>query len=121
MGEMSNEVNGQTSDGFHTFDELYEFRMLYHAHWVGQADRTAVQRGLRRTTVKSWKHSDGEPCFGGGWFIVVTQTAEGQVSNHYEAKHWDLFRVPEVDTPPEFDGHSAADVLVRLRALLEES
>ncbi|SCF79133.1 hypothetical protein GA0115255_106492 [Streptomyces sp. Ncost-T6T-2b] len=25
---------GSISDGFHSFDELYEFRLLYHAHAV---------------------------------------------------------------------------------------
>lgn len=100
---------GDVSDGFHTFSELYEFRMLYHAAFVEGLDNT----------VKSWRHSDGELCFGGGWFIVVTDLPTGQISNHYEARHWDLFKVPEVDTPPKYDGHTPLDVLARLRGLLE--
>lgn len=24
-------INGETSDGYHTFNELYEFRMIYNA------------------------------------------------------------------------------------------
>lgn len=116
------EVDGSTSDGYHTFDELYEFRMLYHASFVRALGLYyAVAAQPNNPTVKSWKHSDGELCFGGGWFIVVTDTPEGQISNHYEAKHWDLFQVPEVETPPEFDGHTAADVLTRLRAILGAS
>lgn len=59
----------ELSDGHHTFKELYEYRTLLHAHavygWV--ADGVDV--------VKSWKHSDGERCFGGGWFIVTAEAA----------------------------------------------
>lgn len=34
--------------------------------------------------MKSWRHHDGEKCFGGGWFIVTTRLPTGQVSNHYQ-------------------------------------
>jgi len=113
------EITGSTSDGYHTFDELYEFRMLYHAAFVN-ALPTYQGRSLTPTTVKSWKHSDGEPCFDGGWFIVVTTLPTGQISNHYEANNWNLFDVSEVDLPPAYDGHDASDVLNRLQAYLTE-
>ena len=106
--------DGTASDGFHTFKELYEFRMLYHAiaakHWLESGAHV----------VKSRKHSDGELCFGGGWFVVSAQLKSGQVTNHYEDKHWDLFKIPEVDTPPEWDGHDSSDVLSRLMESLAE-
>lgn len=104
------EINGQTSDGYHTFDELYEYRMLYNAH----AARGWLAAGI--PVVKSRFHSDGEPCFGGGWFIVTATLPTGQVSNHYREEHWDLFAVPAVDLPPEYDGHTPADAAKRLRA-----
>ncbi|GAA3600869.1 hypothetical protein GCM10022223_15660 [Kineosporia mesophila] len=105
---------GSISDGFHTFDELYEFRLLYHAHAV----RAWLAAGY--PVVRSWKHYDGEPCFGGGWFIVVAQLPTGQVSNHYRTANWSLFAgVPEAGTAPEWDGHNVADVARRMRALLE--
>lgn len=99
---------GNISDGYHTFDELYEYRMLYNAH--------AAQGWLRQghEVVKSWRHSDGEFCFGGGWFIVTAELPTGQVSNHYAAEHWRLFDVPAVDLPPEWDGHTPADAADRL-------
>ncbi|MEU8867819.1 hypothetical protein [Streptomyces umbrinus] len=104
---------GSISDGFHTFDELYEFRRLYHAHAV------RAWLAARYPVVRSWKHHDGEPCFGGGWFIVVAQLPTGQVSNHYRANSWSLFGdVPEVETAPVWDGHSTTDVARRLRTLL---
>lgn len=101
---------GQISDGYHTFDELYEYRMLYNAH----AATGWVAAGY--PVVKSWRHSDGELCFGGGWFIVTAELPSGQVSNHYAAEHWELFTVPEVELPPEYDGHTPQDAADRLRA-----
>jgi hypothetical protein len=103
-------VNGSTSDGYHTFDELYEFRKAYNAALFNEL--AANNRGHVH---KSWKHHDGEPCFGGGWFIVVAVLPDGQISNHYEAKDWDLFRVAETEKALfEFDGHTGADVIARL-------
>lgn len=110
MTELS---EGRLSDGYHTHKELYAHRMLLTAHAVlGWA-------AAGYTVVKSWKHSDGEPCFGGGWFIVVAiLPSVGQVSYHYQAQHWDLFDIDEVETPPTFDGHTPDDVLARLKASL---
>lgn len=111
--EVPPKVTGETSDGHHTFAELYEYRMLYHAHAaLGWLD-------CQYDVVKSWRHADGEECFGGGWFIVTAQLPTGQVSNHYEAKYWDLFKVPEAETAPEWDGHTPAQAAERLRAYLE--
>ena len=67
---------------------------------------------------KSWRHSDGELCFGGGWFIVSAMLPTGLISNHYQAEDWDLFKVPEVEKALyEFDGHTSQDVLHRLKNL----
>lgn len=104
--------SGEASDGYHTHNELYEYRMLYHAHAV----RHWLACGYPVT--KSWKHADGELCFGGGWFIVTAQLPAGQVSNHYPAKDWELFDVPEVERPAPWDGHTPQEAAVRLRAAL---
>ena len=112
-------IDGNTSDGFHTFNELYEFRMLYNAALFNEWYNWESQYGGNKFPHKSWRHSDGELCFGGGWFVVSAQLPTGQITNHYEAKDWDLFRIPEVDTAAEWDGHTAQDVAKRLRAYLE--
>lgn len=100
------------ADEHHTMDELYDYRMLYNAlafnSWASHRTHPVV---------KSWTHSDGEPCFGGGWFIVVAVLPTGLVSNHYRAEHWDLFHVRE-DTPPEHDGHTPEIAAERMRQLL---
>ncbi len=103
-------VNGSTSDGYHTFDELYEFRKAYNAAFFNELAATN-----RCHVHKTWKHHDGELCFGGGWFMVAAVLPDGQISNHYEAKDWDLFRVAETEKALfEFDGHTGADVIARL-------
>lgn len=96
-------------DRHHTISELYTYRMLYNAHAANEWASNGTY-----PVVKSWNHSDGEPCFGGGWFIVVVTLPEGQVSNHYKAEHWDLFNVPAVDLPPEYDNHTPQDASSRL-------
>jgi len=97
------------SDGYHTFEELYEFRKAYNV---------ALFNVLNYDVHKSWRHHDGELCFGGGWFIVVAVLPTGQISNHYEAKDWDLFKIPETEKAKyEFDGHTGQDVIERLLKL----
>lgn len=110
-------VDGNTSDGYHTFNELYDFRKLFNALLFNEWAWHEAQYGGTFKPVKSKRHSDGELCFGGGWFIVVAQLPVGQISNHYELKDWDLFQIPEVDKAPEWDGHTPQDVLKRLAEL----
>lgn len=116
------------SDGYHTFEELYEFRKMYNAalfnEW-GKENNNKIdytKEGFtdppKYNVHKSWKHHDGELCFGGGWFIVSAMLSTGQISNHYPAEDWDLFRIPEVEKALfSFDGHTGKDVLERLKNL----
>jgi len=116
VARMAQKVTGETSDGYHTFNELYEFRKLYNAalfnEWASQA---------KYSTYKSKLHSDGKEPFGGGWFIVGAQLPTGQITNHYELKDWDLFIVPTVPRGAEWDGHTPQDVAERLRRLSQEA
>jgi len=101
------------SDGYHTFGELYEFRKVFNAALFNE-----WQKQGKYDVHKSRKHHDGELCFGGGWFIVVAVLPTGQISNHYEEKDWDLFKIDEFETAMfPFDGHTSQDVLTRLCAL----
>jgi len=105
-------IDENTSDGYHTFKELYEYRMLYNAllfnEWAKQG-KNQVHKSLR--------HSDGQPCFGGGWFVVVAQTPAGQITNHYEMKDWDNFQVGIVNKAAEWDGHTPQEAAKRLNKL----
>ena len=109
------DVRGNYSDGYHTFNELYEFRKTYNAALFNEWAKFDIPQ---YNVHKSIRHHDGEYCFGGGWFIVVAILPTGQISNHYELKDWDLFKVPAKDRALfEFDGHTSADVVARLNAL----
>lgn len=92
---------GEVSDGFHTFNSLYHQRLILFATLVN---------AFPTLSWKSRKHHDGEVPFGGGWFIVGIDTPAGQYTYHYEDKDWDIFQCPEVETAPEWDGHTDKDV-----------
>lgn len=106
-------VTGETSDGYHTFNELYRFRLLYNAALFNEWAITG-----KYDVHISLKHSDGEYCFGGGWFVAVAQLPTGQITNHYELKDMPLFsNVDQRERAAEYDGHTPQDVLTRLTQL----
>lgn len=108
-------ITENTSDGYHTFKELYEFRKVYNAALFNQWAKFDIPY---YDVHKSWKHHDGEFCFGGGWFIVVAILPSGQISNHYAAEDWDLFKIPIAEKAKyPFDGHTPQDVIERLKNL----
>ena len=108
--EIKPKVLGEVSDGYHTFNELYEYRMLYNAALFNEF----AKQGLYDVH-KSRKHSDGEYPFGdSNWFIVIAELPTGQISNHYEMKDWDKFQIPEKPLANKWDGHSPKDVADKL-------
>ena len=101
---------GEFSDGYHTFNELYDYRKAYNAAFFNEL----AKQGLYDVH-KSRLHSDGEIPFGDdNWFIVMAELPTGQISNHYEIKDWDLFNIPEKEKANSWDGHSPKDVYERL-------
>lgn len=110
-----------TSDGYHTFRELYRYRLLYNAalfnEWARQdAETNRLEECF--AVHKSERHSDGELAFGGGWFMVVAHLPTGQITNHYAMADWDLFKVPIRERAAKWDGHTPADVADRLERFL---
>ncbi len=95
---------GSVSDGYHTFDELYNQRAILFA--------TIVNSHLD-ISWKSFKHEDGHYCFdkNGDWFIVGIDTPEGSYTYHYETdKYWDIFKCPVLEFGKHWDGHTEKDV-----------
>ena len=115
MAENSTKADmGEVSDGYHTFNELYEYRMLYNAALFNEF----AKQGLYDVH-KSRKHSNGEYPFGdSNWFIVMAELPTGQISNHYEMKDWSLFDIPEKEVANVWDGHTPKGVADRLRRFL---
>ena len=72
---------GKISDGFHSFDELYHYRMLYNAAFFNSLEG-------KYEVHKSYRHSDGELCFGGGWFIVMAYLPTGASRSSNYKKLW---------------------------------
>lgn len=105
----------EVSDGFHTFDELYDHRItLYIA--LCAAQRLFTDKEVWR----SKRHSDGELCFGTGTQYVLGIGSEKgeQVTYHIPIERWDEanFAVT-LKKAPEWDGHTSTDVLNRLKRL----
>lgn len=101
---------GEFSDGYHTFNELYDYRKAYNAAFFNEL----AKQGLYDVH-KSRLHSDGKiPFDNDNWFIVMAELPTGQISNHYEMKDWDLFNIPEKEKANMWDGHSPQDVYERL-------
>lgn len=92
---------GEVSDGYHTFNSLYRQRLILTA---------ALVKAHKDVAWKSWRHEDGQPCFGGGWFIVGFDTTDGGYTYHYEEKDWELFDCVELPVGKHWDGHTDEDV-----------
>lgn len=113
--EREKKIDENTSDGYHTFKELYEFRLLYNAALFNEW----AKQGLYDVH-KSQRHNDGELCFGrNDYFVVVATLPTGQISNHYPMTNWDLFQCEEVEkAKAQWDGHTTKDVVERLINLI---
>lgn len=96
------------SDGYHTIKELYEHRIEL---WI------MLCRENRDLCWKSRTHSDGS--IYEGWFLLGMTLPDGrQLTYHLPFKYW--YRcdfVKTLEKAPEYDGHTAGDVLDRLRSM----
>lgn len=101
---------GELSDGYHTFDELYAHRIEL---WIQLC-------AAKRHTLPVWRslaHSDGSEI--NGWFVLGMQEDEGtQMTYHLPISRWDdCTFANDLERAPEYDGHTSADVLKRLKNL----
>lgn len=95
---------GDVSDGCHTFNELYHHRAILFS---------VICNTFPDRAWKSKKHHDGDMFE--GMFIVGIDTPEGQATYHYYIDpYWEMFNVKELDTAPQWDGHSAEDAINRI-------
>lgn len=104
-------IDGDTSDGYHTFNELYHHRAVLFAMICNQNNSLAW---------KSKKHSDGTMF--DNMFIVGIETAQGQATYHYDIlPYWDYFKVKELETAPIWDGHTPSQAIDRIFEMSKEA
>lgn len=97
---------GQISDGYHTFDELYQHRCLLFI---------ALMKAYPSLSWKSLKHEDGSSLE--GWFIAGMHLPTGDITYHLPMEMWDMAsNIQTFDTAPEWDGHDSGNVCDRLQA-----
>lgn len=97
-------ITGDTSDGYHTFNELYHHRAILFS---------VICNARPDIAWKSKRHHDGTMY--DGMFIVGIDTPEGQATYHYDIDpYWDLFHVKEIEVAPEWDGHTSDEAIRRI-------
>lgn len=98
---------GEMSDGYHTFNELYHHRALLFS---------VICNSHPNIAWKSLKHHDGTMY--DNMFIVGINTPEGQATYHYDINpYWNMFKVKELEQAPQWDGHTAAQAVERIKSL----
>ena len=117
------EADVEISDGYHTFDELYDHRItLYIAlckskqDFIFHGDSRNVN-GDSKVVWRSERHSDGTKY--AGWFILGINRAWGkQITYHVPLERWSETEFAEtLDHAPEWDKSTSQDVLERLKNL----
>lgn len=107
----------EASDGYHTFKELYEHRITLYIALCKQICLWNESNPLN--VWRSKKHSDGELAFGGTWFVLGINKEKGeQITYHLPIEKWNETNFAEtLDIAPEFDGHTAENVLNRIKRM----
>lgn len=105
---------GEISDGYHTFDELYEHRIT-----LFMAVCSLMRYDRQKIVWRSECHSDGSKFE--GWFLLGIGTDPGdQITYHLPMSKWEACSgIVDVtfEHAPAFDGHTSANVLERLQKL----
>lgn len=100
-------ITGETSDGYHTFNDLYHHRAVLFS---------VIVKAFPGMAWKAKHHHDGTMY--DGMFIVGIETPDGQASYHYDINpYWDMFQCKELEYAPEWDGHTPAQAIARIGKL----
>lgn len=95
--EIADDGKVQCSDGYHTFDELYDHRCLLFINLCLVLKHQAYWR----------------PHYA-GWPLLGLETAHGQITYHVPEMFLPLFKTKIKEGGPEWDGHSSDDSLKRM-------
>ena len=93
-------VNNDISDGYHTFEELYEHRIALFIYALNQEVFIDVQ--IEKNHFE-------------GWDLILCYTKSGdQISYHIPSGKSNLITVKMSEMEHEWDGHLSSDVVKRL-------
>lgn len=100
-------ITGETSDGYHTFNELYHHRAVLFS---------VIIKAFSGKAWKAKKHEDGSMY--DGMFIVGIETPDGQATYHYDIDpYWEMFKCRELEYAPKWDGHTPQEAIERIGKL----
>ncbi|MGI9278725.1 MAG: hypothetical protein ACR2PX_03735 [Endozoicomonas sp.] len=107
----------QVSDGYHTFEELYEHRCLL---WINLLNLIHQSEHSTETVYKTRKDDrDNEM---EGWFIAALEIpGDMQLTYHLPEELWPLLNIPEMEKNLYYDGHTSKDVADRLTMMATAS
>lgn len=103
---MPTNIEPTKSDGYHTFDELYEHR---HALFI------ALMKSYPKISWRANNNDDGSSYE--GWFVAGIHLPTGDISYHLPSRLWtrlDNMGIATTNCAPKFDGHTSEDVIKRL-------
>lgn len=115
---QSIEADVAISDGYHTFDELYDHRItLYIALCKSYQHIKNNVEDIWFPVWRSHKHSDDSMYI--GHFILGIGYEKGkQITYHIPMYRWEEANFAKtLEKAPEFDGHTSQDVLERIKNL----
>lgn len=102
------QITEDTSDGWHSFKDLYHHRALLFS---------VIVHNYKDMCWKSKHHHDGKEL---DWnFIVGIDTPWGQASYHYGMDYWDMFDCKVLERAPYYDGYTADESVARIAKLVE--
>lgn len=114
--QLDAKVTGETSDGYHTFDQLYDHRITLFIALCSEVDARTPTGFVWRSKL----HSDGTMF--PGWFIMGIGREPGQqITYHLPIGRWSEtdWLGHEDARAPEFDGHTDVEVLRRLKKIYD--
>lgn len=101
------QITEDTSDGWHSFKDLYHHRALLFS---------VIVHNYKDMCWKSKRHHDGKEL---DWnFIVGIDTPWGQASYHYGMDYWDMFDCKVLKKAPYYDGYTADESVARIARLV---
>jgi hypothetical protein len=110
-GEIS--IDENTSDGYHTFKELYDHRITLYITLARNYADTHFPSEVWRSKL----HHDGSSFE--GWFILgIFKEAGNQITYHLPLSRWEETNfAATLEKAPEWDKHTPQDILERLKRL----